>query len=203
MVRSEMPIRLTPEEYLLQERDSLERHQYYRGEVVGIEGGSAIHSAITANVIAELGNRLKGGVYRVFESHLRIGVPTASFFSYADVGVVFGKPEFDPRDVRGETLLNPTLLVEVLSPSTEAWDRGIKLQSYIQIESLHEYVLVSSQAASVETFFRQSDGIWLYTPTTPRATAVKLRSVNIEIGFADIFAGVTFPPPVVDVPVER
>jgi len=203
MVRTEMPIRLTPEEYLLQERGALERHQYYRGEVVAIQGGSAIHSAISANVIGELGNCLKGGAYRVFESNLRIGVPTASFFSYADVGVVSEKLEFDPRDVLGETLLNPALLVEVLSPLSEARDRGDKLQSYIQIESLREYVLVSSQTASVETFFRRSDGTWVYAATMPPTTAVTIRSLNVELQFAEIYAGVTFPPPVIDVPQER
>ena len=203
MVRAEMPIRVTPEEYLLRERDALERHQYFRGEVTAIQGGSATHSGIAANVTGELANRLKGSAYRVFEINLRIGIPTASFFSYADVGVVSGKLELDPRDVCGETLLNPALIVEVLSPSSEARDRGDKLQSYIQIESLREYVLVSSQTASVETFLRQADGTWLYTPTRPPAAAVKLQSLNIELSFADIYAGVTFPPPVIDVPQER
>ena len=99
--------------------------------------------------------------------------------------------------------MNPALIVEVLSPCSEARDRGDKLQSYIQIESLREYVLVSSQTASVETFLRQADGTWLYKPTRPPAAAVKFQSLNIELAFAEIHAGVTFPPPMIDVPVER
>jgi Uma2 family endonuclease len=203
MVRAETPTRVTAEEYLLQERDALERHQYWRGEVSAIQGGPVDHSLIAANVIEELGNRLKGSLSRLYESNLRIGIPSLDFFTYCDVVVVWKEVEFDPRDVRRETILNPTLLVEVLSPSTEAWDRGGKLQSYIQIESLREYVLVSSESASVETFFRQQDGTWLYTPTAPPAVGVKFRSLNVELAFAEIYAGVTFPPPVIHVPQER
>ena len=139
----------------------------------------------------------------MFSSDLRLRVLATGLVTYPDVSVVCGDVEFDLLDRNKTTMLNPTLLVEVLSPSTEAWDRGEKLQSYIQIESLREYVLVSSQTASVETFLPQADGTWLYTPTRPPAAAAKFQSLNIELPFADIYAGVTFPPPVIDVPQER
>jgi len=148
-------------------------------------------------------NRLKGGKCRVYDSNLRVRVPRTTLYTYPDVIVACGELGFDPLDKRKTTILNPTLIVEVLSPSTEAWDRGGKLQSYIQIDSLREYVLVSSETASVETFFRQQDGTWLYTPTTPPAADVKFRSLNVELPFAEIYAGVAFPPPVIDVPQER
>ncbi len=200
---AESGIRYTPEEYLRREYDAQEKHQYYHGEIYAMAGGTAEHSFIIANLTGELHSRLKGGRCRVFDSNLRVRIPRTTLYTYPDVGVICGEIDFDPLDKRRTTLLNPSLLVEVLSPSTEAWDRGEKLQSYIQIESLREYVLVSSQTASVETFLRQADGTWLYTPTRPPAAAAKLQSLNIELPFADIYAGVTFPPPVIDVPLER
>jgi Uma2 family endonuclease len=196
-------IRFTPEEYLRREYDAKQRHQYYHGEIYAIAGGTAEHSFIITNLTGELHNRLKGGGCRVFDSNLRVRIPRTTLYTYPDVGVIRGEIDFDPLDNRRTTLLNPSLLVEVLLPSSEVWDRGEKLQSYIQIESLREYVLVSSQAASVETFLRQPDGTWLYTPARPPTTAVKFQSLGLEIPFADIYAGVTFPLPVIDVPVER
>jgi Uma2 family endonuclease len=196
-------IRYTPEEYLRREYDAQEKHQYYRGEIWAMAGGTAEHSLIIANVNGELHARLKGGRCRAYDSNLRLRIPRTTLYTYPDVSVVRGEIQFDPLDRNKTTMLNPALLVEVLSPSTEAWDRGEKLQSYIQIESLREYVLVSSQSASVETFLRQADGTWLYTPTRPPAVAAKFKSLEIELAFADIYAGVTFPPPVIDVPVER
>src|SRR5438046_609226 len=165
-------IRYTPEEYLRREYDAQEKHQYYHGEIWAMAGGTAQHSLIIANVNGELHGRLKGGRCRVYDSNLRVRIPRTTLYTYPDVSVVCEEIQFDPLDRNKTTMLNPTLLVEVLSPSTEAWDRGGKLQSYIQIESLREYVLVSSQAASVETFFRQPDGTWAYRPTTAPATAV-------------------------------
>ena len=194
-------IRYTPEEYLRREYDAQEKHQYYHGEIFDMAGGTAEHSLVIANLTAELHTRLKGGRCRVYDSNLRVRIPRTTLYTYPDVSVVCGDIEFDPLDKNRTTMLNPTLLVEVLSPSTEAWDRGKKLQSYIQIDSLREYVLVSSQTASVETFFRQRDGTWLYAPTRALTAAAKFQSLNIEVPFADIYSGVTFPP-VIDVPQE-
>ena len=196
-------IRYTPEEYLRREYDAKEKHQYYHGEIYAMAGGTAQHSLITSNVNGELRARLKGGKCRVYDSNLRVRIPRTTLYTYPDVIVACGELEFDPVDKRQTTILNPTLLVEVLSPSTEAWDRGEKLQNYIQIESLREYVLVSSERLSVETFFRQADGTWLYAPTTPPATGVQFKSLNVELPLAEIYAGVTFPPAVIDVPQER
>jgi Uma2 family endonuclease len=200
---AESGLRYTPEEYLRREYDAPEKHQFYHGEIWAMAGGTAEHSLIISNVNRELGNRLKGERCRVYDSNLRVRIPRTTLYTYPDVSVVCGEIDFDSLDKRRTTMLNPALVVEVLSPSTEAWDRGEKLQSYIQIDSLREYVLISSQLASVETFFRQSDGTWLYAPTTTPATAVKIRSLNIDLLFADIYAGVTFPPLVINVPVER
>lgn len=196
-------IRYTPEEYLRREYDAQEKHQYYHGEIYAMAGGTAEHSLIISNLNREIGNLLKGKQCRVYDGNLRVRIPRANLYTYPDVSVICGEIEFDPIDKNRTTMLNPTLIVEVLSPSTEGWDRGGKMQSYLQIDTLREYVLVSSQAASVETFFRQGDGTWLYTPTKPPVTAVKIQSLNIAMPFADIYSGVTFPPPVIGFPQDH
>src|SRR4051812_4925372 len=111
-------IRYTPEEYLRREYDAQEKHQYYHGEIYAMAGGTAEHSLITLNVGAELHNRLKGGRCRVYDSNLRVRIPRTTLYTYPDVSVVCGEIDFDPLDKRKTTMLNPTLVMEVLSPST-------------------------------------------------------------------------------------
>ena len=186
---------LTPEQYLRRENDSSVRHEYYRGEVFAMAGGSPDHSLITANVSGELRSRLKGTPCRVYESNLRVRVPRTTLYTYPDVTVLCGERQFDPLDVKKETVVNPALIVEVLSESTESWDRGGKFQNYRQIESLREYVLVSSDKPLVETFLRQADGTWIYQAAAgPEATA-SLKSLGVQLPLAEAYAGAEFPTP--------
>jgi Uma2 family endonuclease len=186
--------RCTPEEYLRREQDSLEKHEYYHGEVFAMAGGSPQHSLVIANVNGELHARLKGKPCRVYDSNLRIRIPRTILYTYPDVSVVCGPLEFDPLDVRRQTALNPTMLVEVLSPGTEAWDRGEKFENYQRIDALREYVLVASETPRVETFLRQADGRWLYAATTGLEARVRLESFGLDLPLADVFAGAIFPP---------
>ena len=186
---------VTPEEYLRREHDALDRHEFYRGEISAMTGGSEVHSLIVANVIAELHNRLKGTNCRVYDSNFRVRVPSTSLYTYPDTTVICGPTEFDPLDLGRGTALNPTLLVEVLSPSTVAYDRGTKFENYQQIESLREYLLVSQAVPRVESFLRQPDGTWLYTATSGPEASVRLASLNVAVPPAEVYAGVTFPPP--------
>jgi Uma2 family endonuclease len=186
--------RLTPEQYLRRERDSLDKHEFYRGEVFAMAGGSAEHSRVTANAIRRIGDRLDGSPCGVFDSNLRIRVPGNSLYTYPDLSVICGPLEYDPLDRGRETVLNPTLLVEVLSPSTEAYDRGAKFENYQQIVSLREYLLLSQSVARAETFLRQPDNTWLYTAVTGLETSVRLASLRIEVPLAELYAGTTFPP---------
>jgi Uma2 family endonuclease len=190
--------RYTPEEYLCRERDATERHEYYHGEVFAMAGGSPDHSLICSNVNREIGNRLKGTPCRAYESNLRVRVPRTTLYTYPDVSVICGERQFDLLDTNRETVLNPALIVEVLSPSTESWDRGGKFQNYRQIESLREYVLVSTDKPLVETFLRQPDGTWNYTPTAGRDARAALRSLGIELPAAEIYDGVDLPAPATD-----
>lgn len=183
----------TPEEYLRREYEASERHQYYRGEIFAMSGGSPAHSLITANVIREVGLRLKGKSCRVYESNLRVRIPRTTLYTYPDASVVCGPLQFDPLDKRQQSILNPTLIVEVLSPSTEAWDRGGKFESYRQIESLREYVLVASQQALIETYFRQAGGTWIYAVADETGSVVHFNSVAIELPLADVYDGADFP----------
>ena len=187
--------RCTPEEYLARERDARERHEYYHGEVFAMSGGTPQHSLIIANVNGELRAALKGKPCRVYESNLRIRIPRTTLYTYPDASVVCGPLQFDPLDARKETVINPTLLVEVLSPSTETWDRGGKFQNYQQIESLREYVLVSSEKALLETFLRHEGGTWIYAAAAGPEARARFNSLGVEIPLAEIYAGVEFPPP--------
>ena len=185
--------RLTPGQYLRRERNSAVRHEYEHGDVVVLQGGSPDHSLVISNVSGELGNRLRGTPWRVYASNLRVRVPRTTLYTYPDVTVLRGERQFDPLDVNRETVVNPSLIVEVLSPSTESWDRGGKFQSYRQIESLREYVLVSSDKPLVETFLHQGDGTWIYEPAAgPEATAA-LKSLGVRLPLAEVYDGVDFP----------
>jgi Uma2 family endonuclease len=183
----------TPEEYLRLERDSAEKHEYYRGEIFAMAGGSPEHSLICANVIGELRNRLRGSACRPYDSNLRVRIPTTTLYTYPDVSVICGPTEFDPLDVRRESVLNPTLLIEVLSTSTEAYDRGAKFESYQQIASLREYLLVSQNFPRAETFLRQPDGTWLYSAAKGGEAVIRLASVQVELPLAEVYTGINFP----------
>ncbi len=179
-------------EYLSREKKALEKHEYRDGEIISMAGGTADHSLITANLIGELGNRLKGKPCRVYDSNLRVRIARTILYTYSDASVICGEREMDPNDPTGETSTNPRLIVEVLSPSTEAYDRGDKFSRYRQIESLQEYLLVSSAAARVEVFYRQVDGEWLFTAFSGMDATAILRSVETQLPLTEIYSGINF-----------
>lgn len=176
------------------ERASEEKHEYFNGEIFSMAGGTIIHSLITANTIRETGNVLKGKPCRVYDSNLRVRIPRSPQYTYPDLTIACEDLEFDPDDEEKHTYLNPTVIVEVLSPSTEAYDRGRKFQQYRKIQSLREYVLIAQDRAVVETFFRNDDGDWVLSSYSEVNATLVLRSVGVRIALAEIYAGVTFPP---------
>ena len=145
---------LTPEEYLEIERAADERHEYYRGQMYLMPGGSLRHSVISTNILSELSNALKRRPCIVVNSDMRMRVAEDGLYTYPDISVVCGDPKFADR--RTDTLLNPSLIVEVLSPSTERKDRGFKFAQYRTLASLQEYALVSQEEHRVEVFRRQA-----------------------------------------------
>ena len=187
--------KLTVEQYLRDEKTSVDKRQYFRGEVFCMAGGSPAHSLITANVIGEFRAALRGSKCRVYDSNLRIGIPRTTLYTYPDASVICGPPEYDPLDSNRQTVLKPKLLVEVLSPATEAYDRGGKFASYRQIDSLQEYLLLSQDAARAETFLRQPDGAWRYLAVFGAEAFVQLASLGVQVRLAELYAGVEFVAP--------
>lgn len=151
---------LSPEEYLAQERLAPYKSEYYQGEIFAMAGTSFKHNQIVSNLIVALTLifRKKGKNCRTLPSDLRVHIPEKTFYTYPDVSVICGKPEF--TDDEFDTITNPTLIVEVLSPSTADYDRGAKFRFYQQIPTLLHYVLVSSWECNVEIFTRKNDSLW-------------------------------------------
>jgi Uma2 family endonuclease len=170
--------RYTWREYLSLERDANLRHESFDGEILAIAGGSPEHAALATGMIRELGAQLKGKRCRVHTSDLRIRVLATGLGTYPDVAVVCGDFQYDPEDK--ETVVNPTVIVEVLSSSTENYDRGEKFENYKQIPSLKEYVLVSHRERMIEVFRRADRGDW--TRTEARSTAfAKIDSLGCAV----------------------
>ena len=174
------------------------RCEYRGGTAVCMPGGTESHSIATVNFASAVVYRLRGGPCRTYSPDQRIGVRRLTHFMYPDLSVVCGPSELDPRDPTGHTVLNPRLVGEVLSPSTESYDRGRKFERYMQIDSLQEYVLVSQDRPRIETLFRQPDGTWSLAFAAGLDASVRLRSLLIDVPLAEVYAGVTFPPPPAD-----
>ncbi len=172
----------------------MERHEFRSGELVDMSGGTINHSLTIANIIRQLGNRLERSGCRFFDSNLRVRISRKTLYSYPDVTVVCGEPESDPDEPRGETVVNPRLVIEVLSPSTELFNRTKKFVQYQRIESFQEYVLVSQDEPRIETSFRHPDGLWMLDSAAGLDAVIKLRSLGIELPLAEVFAGIVFLP---------
>ena len=187
-------LRLTPAEYLEQERRTEFRSEYLNGEVFAMSGASREHGLICTNLIGELRAYLKGKPCELYPADMRVKVRASGLYTYPDVVIACGELEFE--DAAVDTLLNPTLIVEVLSNSTEAYDRGNKFKHYRQIPSLKEYVLVSQAQPQVERFLRQGDGEeWLWSAATGLEAAAHFASIDCRVPLAEIYDRVTFPPP--------
>ena len=181
---------MTPEEYLRQERKAPFKSEYYAGEVFAMAGASPRHVLITTNTAASLVPQLKGRPCFVFTADLRVKVSAARLYTYPDVVVVCGRPRYEDR--QKDTLLNPTVLVEVLSDSTEAYDRGEKFGMYRTLESLTDYLLISQTHAMIEHFLRQPNGQWLLTNSRSMDAIATIESIDCTLPLADVYDKVEF-----------
>jgi Uma2 family endonuclease len=179
-------------EYLRLEEKAVDRHEFHDGEILAMSGGSYSHSCIVSNLNRFLGNRLEGKPCRPLDSNMRVRIPRLAKYFYPDTSVVCGRPEFDIDDPKKTTIVNPRVVIEVLSDSTESYDRGEKFDLYRELESLEEYVLVSQRQPLVETFIRQTDGAWLFNPWKGIEASVLLRALQISVPLAEVYAGVEF-----------
>lgn len=177
---------LSPEEYLAFDRSADGKSEYLDGEMFAMSGGSHAHSLIAVNLARELSGALRERPCRVFGSDLRVVVEATGLYTYPDLSIVCGKPDFGPDDPK-DTLRNPTLLIEVLSPSTENYDRSKKFEHYRAIPSLREYVVVAQDRAFVERLLRRDDGVWEFTEFRGLDASITLASIGVTLPFAEIY----------------
>ena len=183
---------LSAAEYLAAERAAETKSEFFDGEMFAMAGTTKIHARIVMNLSRELSARLKGRTCEPFATDLRVKVEANGLYTYPDLVVVCGEQHFE--DDQLDSLLNPTLIVEVLSESTERYDRVKKFDLYRALPSLQEYVLVSQSEPRVEQFLRQPNGDWNLRVTTDPAALVTLPSIACEIPFAEIYDRVEFLP---------
>ncbi|MBI3951604.1 MAG: Uma2 family endonuclease [Acidobacteria bacterium] len=176
---------LTPEEYLAIERKAEYKSEYFNGEVFAMAGAGERHNLIVANLIMELGRQLKKRPCKVYPSDMRVKIPVTGLYTYPDVVVVCGEPMFE--DEHKDTLLNPTVLIEVLSESTEAYDRGKKFEHYRSVESLSDYVLIAQDAPKIEHYVRQPGNLWLLSETSGSQDIVQIDSIQCELALTEVY----------------
>lgn len=181
---------LTPEQYLEIERKAEFKSEYCQGEMFAMSGAAYPHVLITGNVFGELRQQLRGGPCLPLSNDMRVRVTPTDLYVYPDVVVVCGEPRF--ADDTFDTLLNPTVIIEVLSPSTEAYDRGQKFEFYRSLESLAEYVMIASQRISVERYTRQPGGSWNFDARTSLEDSIDLKSLGCTLLLADLYEKVDF-----------
>ena len=178
----------TLEEYFEQERTALDRHEYLNGEVFAMAGGTESHATISNNIAGELYTRLKGSGCKSYGSDMRIRTAPSGLYSYADAVVSCGSAQ-----VEHDTLLNPVVIAEVLSKSTESYDRGKKFELYRQIPSFREYLIVAQDRVYVEHHARESGKVWIMREYTNLEDVVNLETIGVRLRLADLYANVSFP----------
>ena len=179
----------TPEEYLARERKALTKSEYRDGRIYAMPGASRKHNLITAHIVGEFYIQLRDRSCEVYPSDMRVKVSAAGLYTYPDVIVVCDEPRFD--DTHFDTLLNPTVLIEVLSPSTAAYDRAEKFASYQKLDSLREYVLIAQDNVCVEHYLRQEQD-WDLTEFRSLDDVFQLPSIQCELSLQAIYAKVQF-----------
>src|SRR5919201_2587340 len=180
----------TPEQYLALERKAQYKSEYINGQIFAMPGASVEHNTITANLVRELGNQFMERPCRVFSSDMRVKVGATGLYTYPDVVAVCGEMQFD--DAQRDTLINPTVIIEVLSTSTEAYDRGEKFAHYRRLGSLTDYVLVAQDKVRVEHYVRQ-DVRWLLAEISDLDSTLRLASIGCEVALRNIYDKVELP----------
>ena len=182
----------SPEDYLSFERASLrDKHELHQGHLVTMQGATIKHNRIVSNLIRGIGTYLKGKSCEVFPSDLRVYIPTAESFTYPDVSIVCD--ELDVlKDTYLDTIKNPTVIIEVLSPSTEKYDRGNKFFYYMQIAGLKEYIIISSTALYVQIARRKADGLWQFTELTDKQASLSIQTIQYQLRLEEVYDRVGF-----------
>ena len=176
---------ITPAEYLLAERAAEEKHEYYDGQVLAMSGASLRHNRIQANILINAGNFLKGKNCSILPGDMRIATPTQDAYMYPDAVIVCGKPELE--DDAFDTLLNPIVIFEILSPSTRSIDKGRKLFFYQGIPSLQEYIMIDSLKKYIQLARKQADAAWVFETISQPEAALFIRSIHFSLPMEEIY----------------
>lgn len=176
---------ISEEEYLLSERTSMTKHEYYRGRIYAMTGAKEAHNLIAGNILATLHSQLRRKPCRVYPSDMRIKVLRTGLNTYPDVVVVCGQPQF--TDLTRDTLINPSIIIEVLSSSMERYDRGLKFENYRMIESLQDYLLIAQDHYHIEHYAQQANGQWLLTEATGLDEMLNLTSIECTLHLEDVY----------------
>ncbi|MFN8496408.1 MAG: Uma2 family endonuclease [Anaerolineae bacterium] len=179
----------SPAEYLALEREAPCKSEYINGQIYAMAGASEQHNLITLNTAADLNLQFRGRGCRAYVNDMRVKVSPTGIYTYPDIVAVCGEPRFE--DSHTDTLINPSVIVEVLSPTTEAYDRGEKFAHYRRLDSLQEYVLVAQDKVRVEHYARQADG-WLLTEISDLDGTLRLAAIDCAVSLRDIYDKVEF-----------
>jgi Uma2 family endonuclease len=182
--------RFTFEEYLTREEASTFKNEFYQGEIFAMAGATLEHTTIEGNIFSRLRSSLRGSSCRPHNGNQRIRIPTNGLTTYPDVSITCGEITLDPRDQRA--INNPIVVFEVLSESTESYDRGEKFDLYRDLPLFREYILVAQDQPMVERFVLQEDGSWKLTVLKGMEAVLQLQSVDASLTFAEIYEDVSF-----------
>lgn len=182
---SEVKIYYTPDEYLILERQAEHKSEYFNGEIFAMTGASRKHNLVAANILSSLHAQLKGRPCEIYPSDMRVKISPTGLYTYPDVVIVCGEPTFD--DEQKDTLLNPTVLIEILSKSTASYDRGEKFEHYRKLNSLVEYLIVAQDKHHIEHYVRQPDNQWLLSETDDMEQTIHLPSIECNLALVDVY----------------
>jgi Uma2 family endonuclease len=184
--------RFSPTEYLALERQAEYKSEYLNGEIFAMAGASEAHILIVGNVMVALHPQLRKRSCRIYSNDMRVKVSDSGLYTYPDIVIVCDQRRFD--DNEKDTLLNPTIIIEVLSPSTSAYDRGAKFAHYRKLDSLSEYIMIAQDQYHIEHFVRQPNDQWLFSEATKLEDTILLPSVGCQLALADVYDEVDISP---------
>lgn len=184
---------ITEADYLERERASTTKHEYFAGEIFAMTGASEAHHLIASNITATLHRQLRRRSCRIYPSDMRLKVLQTGLNTYPDLTIVCGSSQFtDP--IKRDTLINPTVIIEILSPSTERYDRGFKFQNYRTITSLQDYLLIAQDAAHLECYTRHEPNQWMLTEVFGLGSSLAIASLSATLELADVYEQIELPP---------
>lgn len=176
---------VSPDEYLAMERASEEKHEYYDGFIVAMSGARLKHNQVAANLTIDIGSYLKDKECQVLPSDMRVATPNRDTYMYPDLTIVCGKPELE--DDKFDTLINPAVVFEIWSPSTEKNDKGYKLIHYKNIPSLKEYIMIDTAKRFIQLMRKEANGAWRFEEITEPPGELYIQSINHKISFTDLY----------------